>query len=316
VSTSEDTAVTTANVLTNDTDLDGDTITVSDFAQPEHGTIVYNGDGTFTYTPNANYHGNDAFTYTITDGNGETATATVSVTVSPVDDPTPEPDDFGTGDTNGDAPPDPDANANQPQADGGGSADPLAGESDALPPRQPQNGPHRSPSREPADDLWDGTEDLRVLNPLDDVAGTVQRVTSRQELPSLRPTWDEPRITHTRPGEIEFAKGMDLLDLFFPRSTHQEGDLPDTTGRSFHDLYEEAERHERRQDFADPAGDHPDAGHRRPDDAAPPPTQEHEHAAPEPTGAFAKIWALFRATGGITKSSAPHAATTGREKGR
>ena len=53
---------------------------------PAHGTVVVNPDGTFTYTPNANYNGPDSFTYTITDADGSTSTATVTITVTPVDD--------------------------------------------------------------------------------------------------------------------------------------------------------------------------------------------------------------------------------------
>ena len=45
-----------------------------------------NADGSFTYTPNANYNGQDSYTYTISDGNGGTDTATVNIGVTPVDD--------------------------------------------------------------------------------------------------------------------------------------------------------------------------------------------------------------------------------------
>jgi Ca2+-binding RTX toxin-like protein len=83
----EDTSVTTGNVLTNDTDLNGDTLSVQSFTQAANGTVVDNGNGTFTYTPDANYNGADSFTYTITDGNGGTDTATVDITVNPVDEP-------------------------------------------------------------------------------------------------------------------------------------------------------------------------------------------------------------------------------------
>ncbi|PLX68828.1 MAG: hypothetical protein C0602_08260, partial [Denitrovibrio sp.] len=85
VETTEDTAVT-FNLLSNDTDLDGDTLTVESFVQPENGTVSQNGDGTFTYTPNADYNGSDSFTYTITDGKGGTDTATVKIGVTPVND--------------------------------------------------------------------------------------------------------------------------------------------------------------------------------------------------------------------------------------
>jgi T1SS-143 domain-containing protein len=44
-----------------------------------HGTVVYNNDGTFTYTPNAGHNGQDSFTYTIKDGDGDVSTATVTL---------------------------------------------------------------------------------------------------------------------------------------------------------------------------------------------------------------------------------------------
>ncbi len=57
----------TVNVIANDTDLDGETITVLDVSNPTNGTVVNNGDGTVTYTPDANYVGADSFTYTVAD---------------------------------------------------------------------------------------------------------------------------------------------------------------------------------------------------------------------------------------------------------
>jgi len=49
---------------------------------PTKGNVVYNGDGTFTYTPIAGQEGPDSFTYTITDGDGDTSTATVTLTLA------------------------------------------------------------------------------------------------------------------------------------------------------------------------------------------------------------------------------------------
>ena len=52
-----------------------------------HGTVVVNVDGSFTYTPSANYNGPDSFAYTITDVDGDISIATVRITVLPVNDP-------------------------------------------------------------------------------------------------------------------------------------------------------------------------------------------------------------------------------------
>lgn len=84
--TNEDTAVT-VDVLANDSDIDGDTLTVSSVTQGANGSVVNNGDGTLTYTPNANFNGDDTFTYTVNDGKGGTDTATVTITVNSVNDP-------------------------------------------------------------------------------------------------------------------------------------------------------------------------------------------------------------------------------------
>ncbi len=70
-----------ADVLANDSDPDGDPLTLVTVSTPAHGTAVVNGDGRIVFTPEAGYAGPDTFTYTIRDGRGGTATATVTVTV-------------------------------------------------------------------------------------------------------------------------------------------------------------------------------------------------------------------------------------------
>lgn len=71
-------------VLLNDTDPDGDPLTVISAANGSRGTAVVNAGLTITYTPNAAFtSGTDTFLYTISDGRGGTASALVTVTVVP-----------------------------------------------------------------------------------------------------------------------------------------------------------------------------------------------------------------------------------------
>ena len=84
--TPEDTPVTIA-VLANDSDGDGDTLTVLEASAPAHGAVRLTDTGTVEYTPEPGYHGSDRFTYTVGDGSGLTAQAAVEVTVLAVNDP-------------------------------------------------------------------------------------------------------------------------------------------------------------------------------------------------------------------------------------
>lgn len=74
----------TFNPRTNDTDPNGDTLTITTVSSPTapaHGTVVINSGATLTYTPTAAYAGSDSFSYTVSDGQSP-STATVSVTVA------------------------------------------------------------------------------------------------------------------------------------------------------------------------------------------------------------------------------------------
>ncbi|MCA1453720.1 DUF4082 domain-containing protein [Bradyrhizobium sp. BRP22] len=78
-----------ASTLTgNDSDPDGDAVSVTAVGGATNGTVVLNTqpnpqNNTITFTPNAGYTGPASFTYTISDGRGGTASATVSFTVAP-----------------------------------------------------------------------------------------------------------------------------------------------------------------------------------------------------------------------------------------
>ena len=80
------------DVLSNDSDPDGDRLRVASVSSPEHGTATVVSGGV-RYAPDSNWHGTDRFTYTVADPGGLTATARVRVTVTPVNDPPEAVDD-------------------------------------------------------------------------------------------------------------------------------------------------------------------------------------------------------------------------------
>jgi subtilisin family serine protease len=85
VTVNEDTSAAVP-ILANDSDPDGDPITIVATAPGAHGNTFQNEGGGVSYVPQSNYTGPDTFAYTIGDGRGGTATATVSVTILPVND--------------------------------------------------------------------------------------------------------------------------------------------------------------------------------------------------------------------------------------
>jgi hypothetical protein len=73
-------------VLANDSDIDGDTLTITAVGTPdEGGTAVTNG-SVITYTSTAEFTGTEAFTYTVADGKGGASSATVTMTVVNIND--------------------------------------------------------------------------------------------------------------------------------------------------------------------------------------------------------------------------------------
>jgi hypothetical protein len=84
--TDEDTplVVPAPGVLGNDSDVEGDPLTAVLVSGPSHGTLTLNPNGSFTYTPEENFVGEDSFTYQAYDGELYSNVATVTITVSSV----------------------------------------------------------------------------------------------------------------------------------------------------------------------------------------------------------------------------------------
>ncbi|WP_445632839.1 hypothetical protein NSTC745_04416 [Nostoc sp. DSM 114161] len=83
----EDTAytITATNLLQGFTDVDGDTLSVSNLTAT-NGTVINNSDGTYSFTPNANYNGTVNLSYNVTDGKGGSTAATRSFSLAAVND--------------------------------------------------------------------------------------------------------------------------------------------------------------------------------------------------------------------------------------
>lgn len=80
-------SVSAPGVLGNDTDVNGDTLSAILVSNVTHGALTLNANGSFTYVPAANYHGNDSFTYKASDGALNSNTVTVNISVTPKPDP-------------------------------------------------------------------------------------------------------------------------------------------------------------------------------------------------------------------------------------
>ena len=104
-STNEDTPVDGA-VLPNDSDPENDDLTVSTtpIAEPDNGSVTLNPNGTYTYTPDPGFNGNDSFQYEVCDDGtpSQCDTATVTIAIGAVNDPPMAMDDSNS--TNEDTP--------------------------------------------------------------------------------------------------------------------------------------------------------------------------------------------------------------------
>jgi len=94
--------VAASGVLVNDADIDGNSITAVLDTDVAHGSLTLNADGSFTYTPDANFNGTDSFTYHASDATASSNIVTVSLTVDPVNDaPVVQDDAFSVTATSG-----------------------------------------------------------------------------------------------------------------------------------------------------------------------------------------------------------------------
>ncbi len=76
-------SIAAAGVLANDSDFDGDPLTMVLESGPSYGTLTWNADGSFDYTPNPGWAGTDSFTYFANDGVANSSTpATVMIDVT------------------------------------------------------------------------------------------------------------------------------------------------------------------------------------------------------------------------------------------
>ncbi len=83
VSATEDTVLTGA---VSASDVDHDKLIYSLVSGPAHGSLVFHNDGTYSYTPDADYNGSDQFTFKANDGTVDSGTETVAIYIEPVND--------------------------------------------------------------------------------------------------------------------------------------------------------------------------------------------------------------------------------------
>lgn len=101
VATGDEDVVITGTLVA--TDKNDDVLTYSIVTGPTNGTVVLGTDGTYTYTPNADYNGPDSFTFKANDGVTDSGVATVSLTVNAVNDAVVLANDLGVVDATEDA---------------------------------------------------------------------------------------------------------------------------------------------------------------------------------------------------------------------
>jgi hypothetical protein len=171
-------------------DADGDVLQTAIVAQPSNGSLAANADGSFTYTPNANYHGNDSFTYRVNDGQADSNIATVGITVRPVNNNPTQPGNNPTqpgGDDTTQQPGDSKPDDTPAKPDDGTTTPP--GDTAILPDDNPTGSPVDDPVLPPPDDKTQPPDDAV---PLPDKSRSGVWYDARPIEPMLRS--DAPRI--------------------------------------------------------------------------------------------------------------------------
>lgn len=78
--------ISSPGVLGNDSDVDSDSLLAIIDTSTSNGVLVFTSDGSFSYTPNANFAGSDSFTYHANDGQLDSNIATVNITITSEND--------------------------------------------------------------------------------------------------------------------------------------------------------------------------------------------------------------------------------------
>lgn len=99
--TNENEAVTilATDLLANDMDVDGDSLSISSVNAAQNGSVSLDGNGNVIFVPDVDYAGSAGFDYTVSDGAGGSATASVDLTVIADPDPPTNPTIIGTPNT-------------------------------------------------------------------------------------------------------------------------------------------------------------------------------------------------------------------------
>ena len=97
----EEDSTVSGNVLSNDNDNDGDPLTTTLVSGPAHGNLAFNEDGSFSYTPEPNFNGEDGFSYIAADGSVTSSVASVTISINSVNDVPVAIDDSVITDENG-----------------------------------------------------------------------------------------------------------------------------------------------------------------------------------------------------------------------